>query len=497
MDSTTLCRDRSRSPKRERNTDSAFTDFQSVDAKAMALGFRESMTSSLARKIVGRMGFSSRTQHIIKTAMFVMDCHNQCTRHPSKFGSADWAKVGAIAIDDLGGLVKKISQFLTQDAAATPDPEARRHFRMLLGAGQPRSMAEIRLQIDPLFDATEMVNSVELLGVGCAAEVSMVQAGSETWAVKTVNPTSEAKFHDDVEMLRSFTELVNTWLVPVAKKLCDGATVDHMMVIVDRVGVLAKDAALIASQERQFDLTVEANNTIEAMSKLMSTRLAAFVPLVTNHQKSWMKMLAISGQQADSFHFKQFPEFPHHLVQVFVWMLQNGFVHMDLHQGNILMVSRSDLEADVKKYQQCCNAAIMQQSTPWLLCILDWAETLRVPAEQMEDFMAIARCSLELGMQDGQESLSCIFGRLGIRRKDGQALDEDICKLAVQDLSILNVMMDSEHKKELALRIAPLDFVGCSWWQCLMKANGALANSLSGCGCHRDDTQRLFAKYLV
>merc|ERR1711957_1029304 len=170
-----------------------------------------------------------------------------------------------------------------------------------------------------------------------------------------------------------------------------------------------------------------------------------------------MKMLAISGQQADSFHFKQFPEFPHHLVQVFVWMLQNGFVHMDLHQGNILMVSRSDLE----------------------------------------DFMAIARCSLELGMQDGQESLSCIFGRLGIRRKDGQALDEDICKLAVQDLSILNVMMDSEHKKELALRIAPLDFVGCSWWQCLMKANGALANSLSGCGCHRDDTQRLFAKYLV
>merc|ERR1711957_556085 len=203
----------------------------------------------------GWMGFSSRTQHIVKTAMFVMDCHNQCTRHPSKFGSADWAKVGAIAIDDLGGLVKKISQFLTQDAAATPDPEARRHFRMLLGAGQPRSMAEIRLQIDPLFDATEMVNSVELLGVGCAAEVSMVQAGSETWAVKTVNPTSEAKFHYDVEMLRSFTELVNTWLVPVAKQLCDGATVDHMMVIVDRVGVLAKDAALIASQERQFDLT--------------------------------------------------------------------------------------------------------------------------------------------------------------------------------------------------------------------------------------------------
>merc|ERR1711957_252649 len=125
--------------------------------------------------------------------------------------------------------------------------------------------------------------------------------------------------------------------------------------------------------------------------------------------------------------------------------------------GNILMVSRSDLEADVKKYQQCCHHAAIN---PMVV--------------------------MHFGLGRDIKSPSRANGRF-----------HGNCKLAVQDLSILNVMMDSEHKKELALRIAPLDFVGCSWWQCLMKANGALANSLSGCGCHRDDTQRLFAKYLV
>jgi len=497
MDSS-LSRDRSRSRSPRRNTDQGFTNFLGAEAKALALGFSESTTRGVARRGVEWLWFSPRKVAIIKAAMLVLDCHNQCERDASKFGSADWAQVGASAIDDLGGLVKKISQFVTQDAAATPDPAARRHFRMLLGGGKPRSMDDIRLQMvsDGLFDA-ETVNSIELLGVGCAAEVSMVQTGLGIWAVKTVNPTSQERFQSDVEMLVSFAALVNKYLVPLSRGLGAGATADHMMVVVDRVNVLANDCALIQSQMKQFDLSEEATNTTQAMSKLMSTSLAAFVPLVTDHTKTSMKMLAISGQQADSFDFKQFPEFAHHLVQVYGWMLQNGFFHMDLHQGNILMVPRSVLEADVQKYQQCCNAAIMQQLFPWLLCILDWAEVLRIPAQQMEDFMVIVRCSLELGMEvDGQDSLCCIFERLGIRRKNGEALDEDICKVAVQDMSILTAMSDDvEHKKELALRIAPLEFVG--WWHCLTKANGALANSLSGCGCKRDEAQRLFAKYLT
>jgi len=477
-----LDRSRSRSPRSTepwtRNVSLVDDAFRAPKAKQLAdqHGLKQSWCAWSAMEAVGLL--PERQCQIAKVAIQAVDHYHQCKRR--RHHETAWAEVTCAELDDVGGAVKKVAQQCSQLPSLASEP-VQQAFKPLGGEGRPRTGEAIKTQIE--FASTGVVSEVpeavldgvvQLLGCGCAAEVSLVNTASGTYAYKTVNLQQKELFDLDRSIFVHLSSMVQRYLVPFCRAI--GLDTKEIVSIADRVQLVATDDTFVQFQTGQFNLTIEARNTEEAARKLKTSMLPVFAPEVIWFTEDVMKMQAIPGVEATKFDFRNFPSFPHVFIKLVCWMMHNNFLHVDLHPANMKLLGSAEICG--APWTGCLSENVLRAAEPFSICILDWAEVLTVPEEEVDDVITVVKCALfeEEGLRPG-DSLSNVFTKLRVVRKDiNQPLEEHMCWAAVKELSVLEKMKENFEPPS-----APIKFPG--WWLLLDKAVNAMAISLKTSGC--------------
>lgn len=450
-----------------------------------------------------------RQRQIAKVAIQAVDHYHQCKGRPHQ--ETAWAEVACAELDDVGGAVKKVAQQCSQLPSLASEP-VQQAFKPLGGEGRPRTGEAIKTQIE--FASTVVVleakaearaeakpevvlkavpeavldGGVQLLGCGCAAEVSLVNTASGTCAYKTVNLQQKELFDLDRSIFVHMSSMVQRYLVPFCRAI--GLDTKEIVSIADRVQLVATDDTFVQFQTGQFNLTIEARNTEEAARKLRTSMLPVFVPEVIWFTEDVMKMQAIPGVEATKFDFRNFPSFPHVFIKLVCWMMRNNFLHVDLHPANMKLLRSAEICG--APWTGCLSENVLKAAEPFSICILDWAEVLTVPEEEVDDVITVVKCALfeEEGLRPG-DSLSNVFTKLRVVRKDiNQPLEEHMCWAAVKEFSVLEKMKENFEPPS-----APLKFPG--WWLLLDKAVNAMAISLKTSGCSTEEASRALRAALL
>jgi len=315
------------------------------------------------------------------------------------------------------------------------------------------------------------ISVTRLCGTGCMADVVEVQVNGEIDGVprgrkcvaKIANPEQKQLTEEDFKLFAGLDEMMKVPLRILDKFNKSGA--DELRSTVSKITDMARNEDFVRSVREGFDMRVEHRNSRTGAEVLARVgRRLFFAPQMyaVSRDGDVLLMELVEGHLLEQLctvlephstappRPRVPPEFVSEFVGIFIRSLLEGYLHQDLHPGNIILTSQQTY------------------------ALLDWGETVQVPEMHRDDTALLIR-SVVAGqwMGDEQDSFRELFHRMGVTLKDGR--DDD--NSAYNDLAKMLIG---------AIPVDPTCFVLPGWLEAWQKATNAFGISLNAAGSSLD-----------
>jgi hypothetical protein len=162
------------------------------------------------------------------------------------------------------------------------------------------------------------------------------------------------------------------------------------------------------------------------------------------------------------------PFFVQGFLRTYVHMVRKGFIHMDMHPGNMMVTP--------------CRTIIVA---------IDWGEVVDVPPEHQEDVQALFKyIVMRKGMDTTSDTLPQLCQRLGVKSKPGTTINDDNYENLTFMLDICFALKgDSEASTNAMVKSNVFEAPG--WFEAWQKATNAVVTSLQAAGATVADVETM------
>lgn len=423
--------------------------------------FFKDLATSMAFHVMEQ--FTKETQTGRTKELFL--CALQCARILND-GAEDAAVQLKHVVEGTGGYVRKLAQQVSQSEAIVKRRDIREEFKSLQSSVPPRSLEELHVQ---LRSCGCQMQIERVLGTGCMADVVLCNHPEHGLvAAKLPNLKEKKLFEADLEFFSNLED--NLRLLLRAVQSFKPKEYDELKLIVEKVQDMVRRPEVHGSMVNAFDVSSEAS-FMEIGSDICEGT-AFVVPKVVHCSKQALLMQFLAGTllQDASAHSDRhdLTSFWKEFLVVVVRMVRRGFVHRDMHPGNLMI-----------------NPNV----------IIDWGEVVQLDCEESTRLRFFQYANDDSHVGDSE--IVDVLRRLGVRRKEGVSCSSTDYRHVLHSFSIVRMLGGDPAPDEVAAQmVGASKFSQPAWMDLLQSALMAISISFRYCGADARDVQHEFSMQL-